>query len=65
MSSNNDVFNIEIFGCARNNGKNFPKLSQTSFSGIIHSHERYSFLTISGNSRLLSKFLAYICSGIR
>ena len=38
MSSNNDVINVlNILG--RNHGKKFPKLSQTSFSGIVYESD--------------------------
>ena len=30
------ILTFEIFGRARNHGKKFPKLCQTSFSGIVH-----------------------------
>ena len=34
MSSNNDVINV--LNITRSHGKKFPKLSQTSFSGIVY-----------------------------
>ena len=36
MASNNDVINVLNIWRARNHGKKFPKLSQTSFSGIVY-----------------------------
>ena len=41
MFSNNEAIKVlkifENFGPARNHGKKFPNLSQTSFSGIVNS----------------------------
>ena len=36
MFSNNDSVDVEVFGHAKNHGKRFSKLSQTSFSGTLH-----------------------------
>ena len=61
MSSNNDVINVfnKIFARAKNHGKRFPELSQTSFCGIV-----YSVLSIRWVLRLYmsSSFqLSYFC----
>ena len=36
MSLNNNIINVQIFWRAKNQGKKFPELSQTSFSGIVY-----------------------------
>ena len=42
------LLTFEIFGCARNHGKNFPKLSQASFSGIVHWYQNiYKLISLS------------------
>ena len=37
---------FEIFGRARNHGKKFPKLSQTSFSGIVYSNSKRFYVQV-------------------
>ena len=36
MSSNNDVVTFKSLGVQGTHGKKFPKVSQTSFTGIVH-----------------------------
>ena len=50
MSSNYDVVNVLNILALKNNGKKFPKLSQTSFSGIVYRHETVNLTGKIGKS---------------